>query len=57
MGTKKTKKPKRTNAKPSPKLANASPIMRMATGNLTNMVVVGVSSGAVLLTLLAAKHF
>jgi len=29
----------------------------MATRNLINMVAVGATSGAVLLTLLAAKHF
>ena len=58
MGAKKTSnRPKRSKAKTGPKPANVSPIMLMASRNLINMVVVGVTSGAVLLTLLAARHF
>lgn len=34
-----------------------SPMVLMATRNLINVVAVGATSGAVLLTLLAAKHF
>jgi branched-subunit amino acid transport protein len=58
MGAKKTKnKPKRSKAKTGPTFAHVSPIIiLMATRNLINMVVVGVTSGAVLLTLLAARH-
>ena len=53
MGAKKTNKPKRGKAKTGPKLADVSPILLMATRNLINMVVVAVTSGAVLLALLA----
>lgn len=57
MGARKTKsKPKRSKAKTASKLATVSPTLLMATRSLINMVVVGVTSGAVLLTLLAARH-
>jgi hypothetical protein len=52
-------KRKNTNkkSKTSPPLADASSILSMATQNLINMVAVSAASGAVLLGLLAAKHF
>ncbi len=41
----------------TPPSTSVSPMIFMATRNLINMVAVGATSGAVLLTLLAAKHF
>jgi hypothetical protein len=52
-----TPKKKRQPSKTSPPPADASSILSMATQNLINMVVVSAVSGAVLLGLLAAKHF
>jgi hypothetical protein len=58
MGAKKaTKKPKRNKTTTSRTSGNISPTILMATRNLINMAAVGVTSGAVLLTLLAVKHF
>jgi hypothetical protein len=56
-GKKTTSKPKRNKATAGRTSANFSPTITMATRNLINMAVVGVTSGAVLLTLLAVKHF
>ena len=50
-------KPKRKTSKISQTSTRVSPMILMATRNLINMVAVGATSGAVLLTLLAAKHF
>jgi len=52
-----TPKKKRQPSKASPPLADASSILSMATRNLINMVAVSAVSGAVLLGLLAARHF
>jgi hypothetical protein len=58
MGAKKTNsRPKRSKTKTSGTSANISPTILMATRDLINMVVVGATSGAILLTLLAARHF
>ena len=51
------RKTKRKKSKPSPALDSAASTMSMATQNLINMVVVVSVSGAVLLALLAARHF
>jgi hypothetical protein len=48
---------KRKTRKFSPTSTHVSPMILMATRNLINMVAAGATSGAVLLTLLAAKHF
>jgi hypothetical protein len=50
-------KPKRKKAKTNLTLAYVSATVSMATHNLINMVVVSVVWGAVLITLLAARHF
>lgn len=50
-------KPKRQKAKTNVTRAYVSLTLSMATHNLINMVAVTVVSGAVLLTLLAARHF
>jgi hypothetical protein len=58
MRAKKTPpKSKRKPSKISQTTTRASSMILMATRNLINMVAVGAISGAVLLTLLAAKHF
>ena len=58
MGAKKmTTGLKSSKTKTSRTSGNILPTILMATRNLINMVVVGVTSGAVLLTLLAVKHF
>ena len=58
MRTKKTPpKSKRKTSKISPTSTPVSQMILMATRNLINMGAVGATSGAVLLTLLAAKHF
>jgi hypothetical protein len=51
------KKSKRKPSKPVPSLASAAPVISMAAQNLLNMVTVSAVSGAVLLGLLAARHF
>jgi hypothetical protein len=51
------KKPKRKQSKTSLPLVHAASTISMVTQNLTNMIVVFTVSGAVLLGLLAAKHF
>jgi hypothetical protein len=48
---------KRKKAKTHQTPAYTSPTLLMATRNLINMVAVVTTSGAVLLTLLAAKYF
>ncbi|MEH2566759.1 hypothetical protein [Bradyrhizobium sp. AZCC 2289] len=48
---------KRKKAKTQQTPAYTSPTLLMATRNLINMVAVVTTSGAVLLTLLAAKYF
>ncbi len=58
MGAKKTtNKPKRSKTNTGRTSFDISPTISMATRNLLNMALVGVTSGAVLLTLLAARHF
>ena len=58
MRTKATaKKSKRKPSKPGPSPGSAAPVMSMAAQNLINMVIVSAVSGAVLLGLLAARHF
>ncbi len=51
------KKPKPKQSRPGPPLVQAASAISIAKQNLINMVVVSTVSGAVLLTLLAAKHF
>jgi hypothetical protein len=51
------RKPKRKNAKSNLLQRNTASMVSMATQNLVNMVAVMSVSGAVLLTLLAARHF
>ena len=53
----KLQKAKRKKSKTGPAPAYAASMISMATQNLINMVAVGTTSGTVLLTLLAAKHF
>ena len=48
---------RRKKSKTSPPPAYAATMVSVATQNLTNMVAVVATSGAVLLTLLAARHF
>jgi hypothetical protein len=48
---------KRKTSKIGQTSTRVSPVISMATRNLINMVAVGATSGAVLLTLLATKHF
>jgi hypothetical protein len=48
---------KRKTSKISQTSTRVSAMISMAMRNLINMVAVGTTSGAVLLTLLAAKHF
>jgi hypothetical protein len=50
-------KPKRKKAKTNLTFAYVSSTLSMATHNLISMVAVTVVSGAVLLTLLVARHF
>jgi hypothetical protein len=50
-------KPKRKKTKTNLTPAHVSSTLSMATQNLINMVAVSAVSGAVLLGLLAAKHF
>jgi hypothetical protein len=50
-------KKKRQPSKTSPPPADASSILSTVTQNLINMVAVSAVSGAVLLGLLAARHF
>jgi hypothetical protein len=50
-------KPKRKKAKTNLTPAYVSSTLSMAIHNLINMVAVTVVSGAVLITLLAARHF
>jgi hypothetical protein len=50
-------KPKRKTAKATAPPSPATSVLAMATHNVVNMVVVTAISGAVLLTLLAIKHF
>lgn len=50
-------KQKRKKSKASPAPAYPSSIIVIAGQNLINMVAIAAVSGAVLLTLLAAKHF
>jgi hypothetical protein len=58
MQAKTTAKPsKRKPSKPAPSPAAAAPVISMALQNLLNMVTVSAVSGAVLLGLLAARHF
>jgi hypothetical protein len=58
MSTKTTpQKAKRKNSKTSPPSSYAASMALMATHNLINMVAVSAVSGAVLLGLLAVKHF
>ena len=58
MSTKTTpQKEKRKNSKTSPPSSYAASMVLMATHNLINMVAVSAVSGAVLLGLLAVKHF
>ena len=58
MRAKKTPpKRKRKTSKISQTSTRVSPMILIATRNLVNMVAVGATSGGVLLTLLAAKHF
>jgi len=52
-----SQKSKRTTAKTNRTLACVSSTLSMAKHNLVNMVAVTAVSGAVLLALLAAKHF
>jgi hypothetical protein len=52
-----SQKSKRKNARANRTLAHVSSPLSMATHNLVNMVAITAVSGAVLLTLLAAKHF
>jgi hypothetical protein len=56
MRAKTPAKSKRNGNKISQTSAHVSPMILMATRNLINMIAVGLTSGAVLLTLLAAKH-
>jgi hypothetical protein len=51
------KMPKRKQSKTSLPLVEAASTISMVTQNLTNMIVVFAVSGAVLLGLLAVKHF
>jgi hypothetical protein len=51
------KKPKPKKSRTGPPLARAASTISMARQNLINMMVVSTVSGAVLLGLLAAKHF
>jgi len=51
------KKAKHKKSKPSPRPVCAASTLSVATQNLFNMIAVSAVSGAVLLGLLAAKHF
>ena len=58
MAVKRTSsRPKRNAAKATPQQSSAASVFTMATHNVINMVGVTAVSGAVLLTLLAIKHF
>ena len=50
-------KAKRKPSKPAAASAYPASTLSMATQNLINMVIVAAVSGAVLLTLIAVKHF
>ncbi len=52
-----SQKPKRKKPKSNRMLAYVSQALSMATHNLVNMVAVTAVSGAVLVALLAARHF
>jgi hypothetical protein len=52
-----SQKAKHRKSKTGPPPARATSMRSMATQNLINMVAVGMTSGVVLLTLLAARHF
>ena len=52
-----SQKSKRKKAKANRTFASVSSILAMATHSLFNMVAITAVSGAVLLTMLAAKHF
>jgi len=56
-GMRASQKPKRKEAKTNLALAYASSTLSMATHNLINMIAVTAVSGAVLLVLLAVRHF
>jgi hypothetical protein len=51
------RKTKRKKSRPNPALNSAASTWAMATRNLINMAVVTTVSGAVLLGLLAARHY
>jgi hypothetical protein len=57
MAAKTPKKAKHKKSKPSPPPVCATSTLSVATHNLFNMIAVSAVSGAVLLGLLAAKHF
>ena len=58
MAAKRTpSKPRRKSAKAIAQPSPAASVFAMATSNVVNMVAVTAISGAVLLTLLAIKHF
>ena len=57
MAVKTALKQKHKKSKANPAPAHAASMISMATQSLINMVAVGTVSGAVLLTLLAARHF
>ena len=50
-------KPKRTTAKATAHPSSAASVLTIATHNVVNMVAIVTVSGAVLLTLLAIKHY
>ena len=57
MAAKTPPKPKHKKSKAGPAPTHAASMVSTATQSLINMVSVGAVSGAVLLTLLAARHF
>jgi hypothetical protein len=57
MSVKKTSRAKRKIAKTNLRPAHAVSLMSMVTQNVINMVAIAAVSGAVLLALLAVKHF
>jgi hypothetical protein len=57
MSAKKTSRAKRKIAKTNLPPAHAISLMSMVTQNVVNMVAITAVSGAVLLALLAVKHF
>jgi len=50
-------KPKRKTAKTAAQPSPAASVFAMATHNVVNMVAIAAVSGAVLLTMLAIKHY